>query len=889
MSDTQNQNNIHLDVYSLQDDWMNNIASNHFQLENENLLRTGLVGYVNEVMANSIEDTNFMTNVYYNEVIPIRANLPDSIYAYASQVKYEGFLAKAAKQKFILAIKKSDVVDNAIEFKNTDGQILGKKFLIGKNSYLEIEREYKFFLEYDIEIEVKKNLNTTDVYLTSKYIINKSNDIYRYIPSTISNLNREEYLFLNLYGNELTYESKTFTVYQNDIINTTSFELQYSGQLSHFDVYYKENPFKSERILLNKYFLDELEPGSDPFCFYRFLDDETLEIFFSPYNGYFRPEFNSQIIVEYYTTTGSKGNIHYTGTDSVFVVSNEEYKNKNINFVTYLSEPSIGGEDISDLSKIKKKVIDQFSIRNNIITESDLNKFFNDNDKESEVLFIKRRDDIFKRIFSAFILAKDEKNNILPTNTVKLRIHETDMDIYNENLGIYIFKNRKIIHGGDDTYLPFESEIKAGRETNNFVYANPTLMKVNMSPLALTHYNIYVNEYNTLQFNFSNSESMRDFIVNDVNVFRDPVMSDRYEISLELATNSNVNDILSKTDDGKYVDKGIVKVKALISTTNNIGYIDFSPSALNHNNNKIVYKAIMKTTDYIDNGDRMEIRDSLRQLDNGGESKLISYSYIPDTGFSMEICVYYKNGTYNKYGRLEKLNELKDFCLANSFKTEQNMILFTNLDRMMNTNVKIEENNGALNFICDSVPVVSYDYYARNESTKIFSILKFFSSYLRDNLNKLENNFDIDIKFFNTFGVSKWFTIGLEKNNLDSVNIKVKFRIKTNINLDNTQRDNVKNFIKNYIESINENKLRSIFVSNLIRMIENEFHYVLYVEFLGFNDYDTSVQALESKITSINDIKNRDEVISYVPEYLNLNKLQNNNGDFEPEIYIEFV
>lgn len=888
MSDTKN---IYMDVYNLQNQWLENVAKNHFELDDENLLRVGLLGYVNEVMANSVEDTNFMTNVYYNEIIPIRANLPDSIYAYASQVKYDGFTATAATQNFILAIKKSDILDLAGMEINNEGRILGKSITIDKNSYLEIENTYKFFLEYDIQIDIKETNHNNEIFLTPKYVVSRTDNIYQFIPSVTSKLNNEEFIFLNISGKELSYESKTYTVYETDIVNTTSFEVEFTGQLSHFNVYYKPNSNSSEIYALTKYFLDELEPEGDKFCFYRYIDKQTIEIFFSPYNGYFRPQFNSQIIVDVYTTNGSKGNFHYTGTNSNFIISNTDFKNKNITTIPYISEPSVGGSDVLNISSVKKKVIDQFSVRHNIITESDLNKFFNDNDKESEVLFIKRRDDIFKRIFSAFILAKDENSNILPTNTVKLQIHEDDIDIKNENLGIYMFKTHKLTNKEDDTYIPSDSMLTPSKSANSFLYSTPTLIKMNMSPLSVVHYNVYVNDYNTLNFNYSNSESAYEFIINDINIYRDPAISSQYELKFELATSLNINDIIVKNDKGSYSDTGNVKIKAILTLNNGfIGYLDFYPMALNHDNGKIVYKAVLRSSDYIDNSERIEILNSIKAIGTDGEGQYKSQTFLADSGVKLELCVFYKNGTTNRENKLNGLVELDDYCLANSYKMKEDLVLFDNLDRMMNTNVRIEENTeGKLIFTCDSVPVVSYDYYSKNGSSKIFNILKFFTRYLKSNLNNLENNFDIDIKFFNTYGKSKWFTVGLDKDILDSVNIKVKFRIKSNINLDSTQKASIKEFIRDYLESINDNKLRSIYISNLIRLLENNFSYIVYVEFLGFNDYDTNIQILESTVTDINDLMGSNKILNFVPEYLNLNKLQNNNGEFEPEIHIEYL
>ena len=888
--DKKDTNIVFPDGYNMQEKWIKDVASKYFDLDNENMLRIGLLGYVNEVMSNSIEETNFMTNVYYNEIIPIRANLPDSIYAYASQVKFDGFTANAARLNFIIAIRKKDILNCKTYYRLENASKNEYYVVLEKNSYLELENNFRFFTEYDIQIDVKENIKTGEVSLTSKYIKDRKNNSYEFIPSTISKMNGEEFLFLKISGIELTHKNETFTVYNNDIISTTSFEFSFDGQLSHFDVYYNSNPLTDEKELLTKYFLDELEPAEGTkFCFYRYINENTVEIYFSPYNGYFKPDFNSQISVDIYTTQGSKGNLHFSGNDSAFYISNNHYTPQDLTIVPYVSEPSTGGENVKSLTQIKKKVLDQFSVRHNIITESDLNKFFNDNDKESEVLFVKRRDDIFKRIFSAFILAKDEKDNIIPTNTIRLKIHEDDIDVKDTGIGVYMFKNKKIIPTDDGVFVP-ESNHSGYSTNNNFEYVNTTLMKFNLSPLSTSHYNIYKNEYKSMDFNYTNSQSLNEFIINDINIFRDPAHSDRYELRFELSSSLSYDKILSLDETTKkYKDTGLIKVRGILNyNRSSIGYIDFIPTALNHENHKIVYTAYLKTTDYIDNSDRINIINSIKDIVSGVGSYKKNV-YLNNKGVSLEVCVYYKNGTYNKNGKLDTLEELNEYCLANSFTMEGDLSLFTNLDRMMYTNSKVEEKDGKLIFTCDSVPVVSYDYYSKNGSSKIFNILNFFSGYLKENLNKLENNFDVDIKFFNTYGKSKWFTVGYEKSKLDAVNIRIKLRIKTSIHLDVKQKDIIKTFIKDYLESINQEKIRNIYISNLIRMLENEFNFIVSVEFLGFNDYDPSIQSLESEINDLDVLSASNDILDYVPEYLNLNKLQNNDGEFEPDIYIEYV
>ena len=76
-------------------------------------------------------------------------------------------------------------------------------------------------------------------------------------------------------------------------------------------------------------------------------------------------------------------------------------------------------------------------------------------------------------------------------------------------------------------------------------------------------------------------------------------------------------------------------------------------------------------------------------------------------------------------------------------------------------------------------------------------------------------------------------------------------------------------FIKDYIESINTSGSNSIYISNLIREIENNFSSVSYLKFVSFNDYSSDIQTIENKTVDLSTLSVTDRK-DYVPEYLTL-------------------
>jgi hypothetical protein len=91
-----------------------------------------------------------------------------------------------------------------------------------------------------------------------------------------------------------------------------------------------------------------------------------------------------------------------------------------------------------------------------------------------------------------------------------------------------------------------------------------------------------------------------------------------------------------------------------------------------------------------------------------------------------------------------------------------------------------------------------------------------------------------------------WFTLGTDKS---------------------TVVPEIKQFIKEKIETLSDNGTNQLHISNLMRDIEQSFSYVDHIRFRGFNDYDTSYQSIVLKYTDIDDMT-KEERRKYVPEIL---------------------
>ena len=171
--------------------------------------------------------------------------------------------------------------------------------------------------------------------------------------------------------------------------------------------------------------------------------------------------------------------------------------------------------------------------------------------------------------------------------------------------------------------------------------------------------------------------------------------------------------------------------------------------------------------------------------------------------------------------------------------------------------------------IINRVPVVRYFYLSSPDILNDFlKNLKKKIMYTLDAVDPLETTFGIDFKFFNTYGPSNMYYItdrnGTAKENIDNVSLVLDFRAKFyNESSDaDTIIPLIKDRIKQSIEQLD--KLEDIHFPNITTDIESEFkEYLIYFEFVGFNQYDANYQ-------HILNTENLD-MLTVVPEFLNVN------------------
>lgn len=439
------------------------LIDKYFEDIDVSLRNVGTIGYTTELVSTVSQDTFNSSSVLFRETFVNRAQIPESIYSHAALFQIDETFSSAAQCKFLLVMEEQSILKNMIDSRNTDIY----HFYIGKDTTIYVE-DLAFTLDYDIRMDIVKKVteNGEDYIFTARYISTYQNSISD-VTSPFITVRRSSdgFIALEVDTHQCYRVTQLETILTNTEINYQVIDVNFDGKLAGFDILYKpanskmdfsstidevydasggswytlddnlDNP--NEEALYDdnlsikqmKKLLVYSEPLTEPFCYYQMLDDDTIRITFNTKDRFFMPEFNSEIKIILYITEGSDGNFDvYNGTNISLVPDNELISYAN----TYLTAAkpigsSADGTDQMDIDGIQSMAAEGYRTALALTTDNDLQEYFNNYKYrfgDADILFIKKRDDVYERVFSAFNIMRN-KDYIYKTNTLNL-----DMNIF---------------------------------------------------------------------------------------------------------------------------------------------------------------------------------------------------------------------------------------------------------------------------------------------------------------------------------------------------------------------------------------------------------------------------------------------------------------------------
>lgn len=973
----------------MQDMWINNIAPNYFDLENVNNYRTGIFGYINEVMSTSLMDTYHAINVARREFYPVSAQNPQSIYKMAALQQIDLPRATPASCKAILLLNRDEIIENSTQ-KN------GVYTCVIDNTCKILADKIPFSLLYPITI-ISKYTNsvwnhTIHYNKTNTNSIDTDNSSNYYITNKTIAQDGKQYLLLSVNLKQMSVESISSLVTADSLVQTVTMLFSFEGKFANFEAYYIEEPDVSTPVQLTKVMQGQSYPTS-PFCCYRMLNSNLIELSF-PKNSYFTPSLNSEIRVDVYTSLGSEGEFEsFDGSLSCTMESETYPYNNNMTMTGVINGSCKGGLDIPTIEEYTRQVQNSYSTNNVITTSNDLQIKFDEISKgnANKVRFRKKRADALTRLFGAYVLLKDSSGNVVPTNTLTITMKLEEFDTYNGTSQKAFIKpgaifeydestNSSICYAKKVTDLSLSDDLSSYDASNSrFLFTNPFLIAVTLYPNIIGYYYNAINQTRPVEYSYINDSSIVQFIGSNLKIYRNSINGENfYKFSLNISPTSEVDasKIIvipsEETDDDYYIraeENG--KVLSVLYTDGivvcTIEYesgetdeIIVSSNVTNTEDDEYEYEtgytlnvdvydtfvegdilAVKKVSDLgkiraglnfqnilFENGLYIpmvieEYNEELNTyticgyistddiMDSG--NVLIEHGIYDTTGFEddnlslqysdlrAEVAVFYQNDEVNYSHKYSDFSYFRKHTLTNTYtdSSEDALSLIQQIDFIKSTLLfsetgedgdNDEDNEEEYLITLKEVPVAKANWIKSTENfnyltTEITSIY----GELKDIYFSLENNYNIDLKFYNTYGMSKFFRVGIRSmwSPLKHVNGSFKFGVYLSSMVNRASfLTQFRTFVKNAIESINGTETsQSIYILNLIHDIKDNFSEIGYLEYYGFDDYEYDVQKIEPIPTSEMDTE---LLSSYIPEFINIST-HLENGENVPNIDVEFL
>lgn len=458
--------------YYIQNEWAE-VVRKYFKIasddaESINFLKSSLFGYDTEITSNEIKNNVYHRNIIYDEHFINTASFPESIYNFAKTFNYDVPFSNPSHCRIQFAIYKDDLVNNKFreEVKLQQGSVTTTRVtykLILNNDYTFSLNDLPFRLPYPVIITFKETADKKDFTLQAYYDTSGSKFPYLTLTNDYIKLwqsytdgNKVVFLGLDLY--QLRMSPTTINITSEDITANLFYEVSFIDQLAYFEVWYVYN---GKSILLNTYFNNTYQPDDDElYCYYSILNNDTIVLSFSATGSSFRPALNSELLVKVYTTNGTEGNFNYIGQQvSVNFANKGEFDKTNI-MITPITECD-GGMDDPTYTEVKNGIINRFAVRDNLIIDNDLRVFFNavnnqENVHGSNMEWIKKRNDVIKRVLNAYLTIRDKERRIIPTNTAPTLVVSTD---YIKDHNYCISENTAILYSKEKKEYYIEEDI----------------------------------------------------------------------------------------------------------------------------------------------------------------------------------------------------------------------------------------------------------------------------------------------------------------------------------------------------------------------------------------------------------------------------------------------
>lgn len=403
---------INTDIYNISK-LVDDVKKQYMPDEKDSTLAVSTYGYFGAVESKRLQTQVQMTAELANEAFPARARLERSIITHAITYNIENINAIPSTMHASLAIRQVDIDAN---MDSNDTFVIDREFPI----YIE---EYEFHLEYDIIIKRSIVSGNQKVYTAQYDITSRRNPISKitnpYLDSpAIMEFDNDTYVFLNVIVRQVHHQNEFRKLITSNVIDNKTINFQFEDQLVYFEVKIKE----SNDV---KYLTPVFEGAGVPdnvayYCWYQYIDVNYIRVRFDRTS--YMPGLNAEIELLIKTCKGFEGNFSYKGEEFVNLESSK-YGYKNISILFSPLSEAKDGKDRKSKKELQSLLPKEALARGALTTIRDLNNYFDMINSESGKIIIQKKIDNQKeRTYYAYLVLRDIRGDIVPTNTIDIRV-----------------------------------------------------------------------------------------------------------------------------------------------------------------------------------------------------------------------------------------------------------------------------------------------------------------------------------------------------------------------------------------------------------------------------------------------------------------------------------
>lgn|SRR5574344_2125591 len=865
--DIKNYNTISSSKYDIYTKFLDLAASGNYvtplsNFNNVDFLKSGLFGYVTESLAMVARDSAFHKTMVYRENFLNTAIMPKSIYNWAKMFNVNTINAVPAGKIVTFTIDVNSL-NKLIETASTNVATDQVKYGIQENgSFVVLDKMnpiiaggYYFSLEHSIEIY----RNSANKYIV-KYCLNEIDVTTSFgtysaiITSQYKTVDGTDYLVFEAKAYQYKIVEKSKIITSSSFLDNRIHKFEYTGQLCGLSLMYKKQN-SSENVELSFSNLDTSEDdvSTTKKAYYNLADEGVIEINFASNKLSGLPQAGGQLVLRTFITEGSSGNISFIG-DAVYIISQNDYRSLVIT-VSFDNTILSSGIDQSSLQDLKNTIINRLSSRNTIITENDLNNWFKiqssllEDANNSQITFRKEKDNLIKRTFGSYLLLRDGLNldnsakasstylsNVIPTNTINICYTNNNSDsdtniividpstefLYSNTLGYYI--NNNTIESAYKYTCPFHIYLNTKYNNVSYIFSDANdasavtiseikeLSNIMISPSSLSvfHYTDHNDAENKYTFTLSVSSDVdlskaiiTNLVLNFSNAF-----SQKIDTAKFVAVNPESNETIKEY------------TLDIVATLDANKLFDFS--------NEQATMALL----FNDN------RDSVKLFEKTKINVSIAGSIGSASIFDLQL------------------------------ESEAKLNIFTTLDDVMSSDLQIEKDstNHIFSYIIKNVPVIA-SYWMNSDINKEWFIkqILIFINMLKENTSHLETTTFFNLKFKNTYGISKFYsslstalrlklTIYLKIDTIKSYNTSGT----TSDDIVTAMKKEIIDFIRVLVDKSNDEG--ALVISKII--MKTQAAYYDFIDHIEFNGLNGTFQQYIKKL-SLSDSDNQKYPLEY--------------------------